>query len=442
MNLLYLHTHDSGRWFQPYGYAVSTPNLMRLAQQSLLFRNAYCCGPTCSPSRAAMLTGTSPHSCGMLGLAHRGFSLREPQQHLANFLHQNGFHTAIAGIQHEAPNGEEAALGYETILAPGKEMDDLDSDTVRYDLDNADAVTTFLKQPHDRPFFLSYGMFNTHRFYPDHRRANINPDYVLPPCTVADTPENRQDMADYLYSVQTADECVGKVLQALHEAGLEEDTIVLMTTDHGLAFPLMKCNLYDIGIGVALMLRYPGNPAAGSVTDELVSQLDVYPTLCELLGLPKPAWLEGVSLMPLIEKGRPVRDAIFSEVNYHAAYEPMRCVRTKEWKLIARYDDFRGIVMPNIDACPAKELLLAAGYGDELKPREELYNLRIDPVERHNLADDPRCAGIYHRLLSQMNRWMEATDDPLLHTRYRIPSPEGARVNLRDSVDPQDGVFE
>ena len=110
MNILYLHTHDTGRYIQPYGYAVSTPNLMNLAREGTLFRQAYCAGPTCSPSRAGLLTGMSPHSCGMLGLAHRGFRLYDYHQHLARFLGDHGYETVLCGVQHEAP--DPGMIGY------------------------------------------------------------------------------------------------------------------------------------------------------------------------------------------------------------------------------------------------------------------------------------------------------------------------------------------
>lgn len=442
MNLLYLHTHDSGRWFQPYGYAVSTPRLMALARESVLFRNAYCCGPTCSPSRSGLLTGMAPHTNGMLGLAHRGFALYNPQTHLAAYLKSQGFETVLSGIQHEAEVGKEETLGYERVISPGMNMDQLYFDTVEYDLNNADCVVNYLQEKHDKPFFLSFGMFNTHRAYPDHRRSGIDPRYVLPPWPVADTPENREDMADYMYSVQTADECVGRVLDGLEKAGLADDTIVLMTTDHGLALPMMKCTLYDTGIGVAMMLRYPGNPAAGAVSDALVSQVDMFPTLCDLLHLPKPEWLQGVSLVPVMQGGEEVREEIFSEITYHAAYDPQRCIRTRDWKLIVRFDDYRGVVAPNIDACPAKDVIAQAGFYSRMQPREEMYNLKTDPVERQNLANDPAYAQVYHDLLSRLTRWMEETGDPLLKVRYRVPRPEGAQVNLRENIDPQDGIYE
>src|SRR6188472_1598158 len=115
-NVLYLHSHDTGRYLQPYGHGCETPNLQRLAEQGVLFRNAYSAAPTCSPSRAALLTGQSPHSAGMLGLAHRGFRLHDPTQHLAAVLRDNGYRTALAGMQH-VYHGDASAIGYAQTLA-------------------------------------------------------------------------------------------------------------------------------------------------------------------------------------------------------------------------------------------------------------------------------------------------------------------------------------
>ncbi|MDD3335450.1 MAG: sulfatase [Eubacteriales bacterium] len=440
MNVLYMHTHDSGRYWQPYGYPIPMPNTMKLSDQSVLFRNAYCGGPTCSPSRAALTCGQACHSTGLLGLAHRGFALADRKRHLSSYLATQGFETVLCGVQHEADGDSE--LGYTRILPFEDWIHTPGLDTVAWDQTNARTVAAFLKEEHDKPFFLSYGMFNTHRPYPNHALHHINPDRVMPPQTVADTPENREDMADYQCSAQVADACVGIVLDALRETGHEDDTVVLLTTDHGIAWPFMKCNLYDSGIGVAMLLRYPGNPAAGKTCEHLVSQVDVFPTLCELLGIEKPDWLQGYSMLPAIQKDEPIRDAVFAEVNYHAAYEPMRCVRTERYKLIVRYDDYLGVVAPNIDASPSKETLHAAGYLDTLRPREELFDLTVDPMERHNLVHDPFCLSVYQDLQRRLTQWMAETEDPLLHCRYRIPAPKNARVNRRDGYDPENCAME
>jgi arylsulfatase A-like enzyme len=121
LNILYIHTHDTGRCIQPYGYAVPTPNLQAFARQGTVFRQAFSCAPTCSPSRSALLTGKTSHSCGMLGLAHLGFSLPDYRQHLVQYLNRCGYRTVLCGIQHEA--AEEVPIGYQTVLGnPGTEQ--------------------------------------------------------------------------------------------------------------------------------------------------------------------------------------------------------------------------------------------------------------------------------------------------------------------------------
>ena len=151
MNIILLHTHDLGRVIEPYGAGVRTPNLMALARESTLFRHCYCTAPTCSPSRAGMLTGMLPHSAGLLGLAHRGFHLKDYSKHLVRYLGDQGFETALCGIQHEAPSDKvQEWLGYEKILGPETAGGDIEGD-----LENARAVCRYLREPHNRPFFLS-----------------------------------------------------------------------------------------------------------------------------------------------------------------------------------------------------------------------------------------------------------------------------------------------
>ena len=118
-NILYVHSHDTGRYIQPYGHAVPTPNLQKLAEAGVLFRQAFCAGPTCSPSRAALLTGQCPHSSGMTGLAHRGFRLNDPKQHLVHTLRAAGYTAVLAGIQHVANGKDVESLGYDKMINSG-----------------------------------------------------------------------------------------------------------------------------------------------------------------------------------------------------------------------------------------------------------------------------------------------------------------------------------
>jgi len=159
-NIVYLHSHDSGRYLRPHGPAVPTPNLQRLAGEGILFRQAFSGAPTCSPSRAALLTGQSAHASGMLGLAHRGFSLNDYNQHMIHTLHAAGYRSVLAGIQHVADKPEK--IGYKELLRPA---------SMRA-ADVAPAAEQFLSRTGSGPFFLDVGFFETHREYPQPTAAD------------------------------------------------------------------------------------------------------------------------------------------------------------------------------------------------------------------------------------------------------------------------------
>jgi len=427
-NVIYLHSHDTGRYVSAFGHDVPTPNVSRLAGEGVLFRQCFSAAPTCSASRAALLTGSSPHSCGMNGLVNRGFALDDYGRHLARTLGGAGYTTALAGVQHVAPKVE--MIGYDRVL-------DVKNGRAEH---VAPVAAEFLKLAPEEPFFLTVGFIETHRGFPepgpedDHART-------LPPAPLPDAPETRRDFAAFKASARDYDRGVGVVLDALAESGLEENTLVILTTDHGIAFPRMKCNLQDSGIGVLLVVRGPGGFTGGKASDALVSHVDIFPTLCDLLEIDPPEWLEGRSLMPLVRgEVEEVNEEIFSEVTYHAAYEPMRCVRTKRWKYIRRFGDRLRTSLPNCDDGPSKDLWLANGWGEREHDREELYDTVFDPNESRNLVGDARAADIHKEMRGRLDRWMQRTDDPLLRGEP-VPAPPGVRVNAPDAVSPNDPLI-
>jgi N-sulfoglucosamine sulfohydrolase len=145
---------------------------------------------------------------------------------------------------------------------------------------------------------MSVGFFETHRdfFAPSSVRDRV---YSLPPPFLPDTPEIRDDVAAYKASARSLDHGIGAVLNALHETALDERTLVICTTDHGLAFPTAKASLLDRGIGVLLIMRGP-HFSGGRAYDELVSHVDIFPTVCDMAGIKHPPWLSGRSLLPLV----------------------------------------------------------------------------------------------------------------------------------------------
>src|SRR5690349_19997091 len=244
-NIVYLHSHDTGRHIQPYGHQVPTPNIQRLADQGLLFRQAFAAAPVCSGSRAALLTGEYSHTNGMLGLAHRGYRLADYDHHLVHTLRQAGYTSVLIGEQHLSSDPHD--IGYDRVC----EIDSTHASKI------APAAAQVLAEGVEAPFFLSVGFFETHR---DYCEASSVRDalYSAPPPNLPDTPQTRLDAAAYMAIARLLDQGVGAAMNALDEHDLSEDTLVILTTDHGLAFPGHYSTLTDRGIRVLLITRGPG----------------------------------------------------------------------------------------------------------------------------------------------------------------------------------------
>jgi arylsulfatase A-like enzyme len=396
-NVVYLHSHDTGRHVQPYGYAVPTPNIQRLADAGVVFRQAFSAAPVCSPSRAALLTGEYH---GLLGLAHRGWRMEHPRHHLVHTLREAGYTSALAGEQHVAVDPHD--VGYDVVVAVPS--------TSAAEVAPAAAA---LRLP--EPFFLDVGFSETHRPWGD-----ADGRFARPPAHLPDAPETRGDMAGFIAAAEALDTGVGVVLDAL-----PENTLVILTTDHGLPFPGAKATLTDRGIGVLLIVSGPGF-GRGEVSDALVSQVDIFPTICDLIGVDRPPWLRGKSLRS------ETNDAVFAEMTFHAAYEPQRAVRTTRYKYIRRFE--AGPVLANIDDSPSKDLLLAYGAAERATVPEELYDVVFDPGETDNIvAERPQVAA---ELRERLRQWMEETGDPL--TNGSVAPAPGSVFNTRDQRSPSD----
>ncbi|MCJ7752565.1 MAG: sulfatase, partial [Armatimonadetes bacterium] len=376
---------------------------------------------------AGLLTGQCAHSSGMLGLAHRGWSLNDYGQVLLHTLRAHGYTSHLAGTQHLTHFADQEAwkvIGFDERLQG----------------EDYEAACAFLDRRPNQPFYLELGTMVTHRNFNLPLDDRDDPRYTLPPACFPDRPETREDFAHFKPEVADLDRRFGEVLHALDRNGLADNTLVICTTDHGIAFPFMKCNLTDHGIGVMLIMRGPGDFRGGKAVDGLVSQIDLFPTLCDYLGISHPAWLQGVSFLPLVSgETQQVRDAIFSEVTYHAAYEPQRCIRTDRYKCIRRYDDRSAPVLPNCDDSITKDFLLAHGWREQPPQREMLFDLVFDPQETNNLAKRPDLSAVLDNLRTRLDAWMHKTNDPLLDGE--APRPPGITLNDPDDSSPRDRTF-
>lgn len=421
MNVLYLHTHDTGRVVSPYGYAVETPRIQEFCEDAMLFQRAFCVAPTCSPSRAGLLTGTYPHQNGMLGLAQRGFRI-DGSRHLARLLAHEGFLSVLCGVQHEVGYYTDhqlapEALGYEMDLTTDA-SGYAEKDLVVWDRRNAERLAGWLRSyDGERPFFVSFGQHATHRAWPDADPGVA--DYAQPPVNIPNNEVTRADYACFKKSVSMADANYGLVLDALRESGRFEDTIVVLTTDHGLAYPFEKCTLLDAGTGVLLAMRVPGSRAQGRSFDGLVSHIDVVPTLLDLLGIELPDYLEGTSHAGIFRGEQdPGDDAVYAEINFHTSYEPVRSVRTDRYKYLRFFDaEWLRLNQSNIDGSIVKNYYEEnLGLANVTKDAECLYDLAYDVFETNNVAEDPRYADVLDEMRAARR----------LHAPHRRPAARGS----------------
>ena len=417
-NILLLISHDTGRYLGCYGKEVATPAIDRIASEGVRFDNYYCPAPQCSPSRGSILTGRYPQRHGMIGLSHLGFSINPAVTTLPMSLAEAGYETALIGFSHETI-GEEggdrtssgAKLGYETVLpVPGDRAGDVAAKTVGFLQDRASGG-----EKGKRPFFASVGFFETHREFDEYGPLADPADEIVPPPYLPDTPAVREELALLHGSAKALDAGIERIIGELDRLGLSEDTLVIYTTDHGIAFPRAKGTLLDAGLETALLMRQPGMLQAGQVVDDLLCNVDLMPTLLEAAGAQGPEGLDGVSFLPLLreQQAEPPRDHFFAELSWHDQYHPMRAIRTNGFKYIHNFENGPAVYLPlDIHQSPSGIEVRDQYY--EPNVPEELYDLNKDPLEQHNLAGNPQYQETLEMLREQVERWMDRTDDRLL----------------------------
>ncbi len=433
-NVILITAHDLGQHLGCYGIAtVDTPHIDRLASEGLRFNRSFCVNPGCSPSRASLATGRFPHSHGVMGLTHSLFAwdLREGECHIQRRFQQAGYRTALNGVCHEAPDPRK--LGFDDYLStePGHP----DPDRARA-MKLADSTGAYLhhRAGEDQPFYLQVGFFEPHRdtshpthWPPTHRPARRE---ATVPQSLRHDLEAWREFAYFEASIRTVDDAVGQIMAELDAAGLADDTLVIFTSDHGIPFARAKCSVYDPGLEVPLILRWPNGPwAAGTIQDAMVSNVDYLPTLCDLLGMPTPDNHQGHNYAPLLRgEDQTPRDHVFAELNFHDYYDPLRVIRTERHKLIVAFAYNKGFMDPSQQWKPMTTPITPPELANQGRHAlVELYDLQADPLEMNNLADDPAHDAVRARLLGRLHDWMVQTDDPLL---TGVPTPPMHRMAL------------
>jgi N-sulfoglucosamine sulfohydrolase len=422
-NVLLIAVHDLGTRLGCYGFEnVPSENLDRLAEEGVCFTRHFCTAPYCSPSRGSIISGQFPHVNGLMGLVNLGWDWQQGAPTLAKCLGAAGYETHLFGFQHEAQNDHIDRLGF----------DHVSDRSLKH---KCRAVTPLVEEflaargagESQKPFYARVGFSEVHRGFQDYQPED--PAEVSLPNWVADTPGAREDFAEYDGAIREMDGAVGRILAALDTAGLKENTLVIFTTDHGSPFPRAKASLYDAGINTALLMRWPGGGVSGGwVFEEMLSNVDLFPTLLEFCGAEVHGEIQGQSFLPLLQGGEyRSRDMIFAEKNTQAS-DVKRCVRTERYKYIRNYR-----AGPSLMFSTDLEISFTRRDmgNDHVAPRPEveLYDLEADPRERNNLAGKPEFATVEQDLAGRLRAVQEETRDPLLEGTIPRPEVEAAIIN-------------
>lgn len=413
-NIVWILSEDISTDLASYGTpVVKTPVLDQFARDGIRFTNAFTTAPVCSPSRSAMITGMYQTSIGAHNhRSHRddGYTLPAPVKPITDYLRQAGYYTALV---------KTAAPG---VATPAKTDFNFTLDHPAFD--GAD----WNGRAEGQPFFAQITIDETHRgkawqTVVKQHEPHIRPESVVLPPYYPDHPVARADWATYLESIQLMDSYVGKILQRLQDEGLAHNTVVIFSGDNGRCHVRDKQFLYDGGIHVPLLIRWPGQIKAAQVNTDLVSAIDVSATILQLAGITPPAYLDGrVMLGPGVKK----RDYIVAARDrMDETVDKMRCVRDKRYKYIKNYLPDRPYMQSNNykeTEYPMWNLLKELNQGGKLtpaqalfvaptKPAEELYDITTDPYELRNLADAPRHRNTLHRMRQRLADWVSSTHD-------------------------------
>uniref|UniRef100_H3D975 N-sulfoglucosamine sulfohydrolase (sulfamidase) n=1 Tax=Tetraodon nigroviridis TaxID=99883 RepID=H3D975_TETNG len=466
-NVLLIIADDAGFETEVYNNSVvHTPHLRALAQRGLVFSNAFTSVSSCSPSRSAILTGLPQHQNGMYGL-HQGvhnFNSFEGVQSLPLLLRKANIHTGIIGKKHVGPGSVypfDFAYTEEnsSVLQVGRNITRIKLLVRKFFQAHKEDRANGQEE---RPFFLYVAFHDTHRCghsqpqygafcekfgngdmgmgrIPDWKPVYYTPEQVKVPPFVPDTPASRADLAAQYTTVSRLDQGVGLVLRELRDAGYENDTLVIYSSDNGIPFPNGRTNLYRSGVAEPMIVSSPEHRERWRETSQAyVTLLDITPTILDWFSLPYPSYslpgspsspvhLTGRSLLPVLSAEPGNWQTVFASQSLHEVtmYYPTRSVHRGAYHLLHNLHYRMAFpVDQDLYVAPTFQDLLNRTRSGEpthwfkslgryyYRERWELYDARADPLETVNLASDPAYSGVLENLRQSLQKWQWETGDP------------------------------
>lgn len=436
--------YDDQSWPHAGAYGdrtVETPAFDRIADQGVLFTHAFCPASQCSPSRAALLTGLNIWQLAEVGTHASLFPLRFTAY--TDVLESNGYIIGFTGKPWSPGSWRDSGRSRNPV---GPEFNErtLEPPSKFISATNyAGNFKDFLSQrPTGVPFHFWIGCREPHRDYDpgSGRRAGKVPSQVKLLASWPDDPEIRSDMLDYKLEIDWFDQQLAKCLDILDDTGEKDNTLIIVTSDNGMPFPRAKATLYDSGTRIPLAIQWPSRIPGNRVVDDLVSLIDLAPTIIEAVGLDTPKEVAGKSLLPLLESAKsgildPKRDYVLLGKERHNYARPdnvgypTRAIRNREYLYIRNYKPNRWPVGdPPYYLChtkminPTKDFIISHAREDafsrfyrlayQKRPAEELYHVSEDPDCIHNLATVPENDPIRKSLASKLDELLLEQGDP------------------------------
>lgn len=362
-----------------------------------------------------------------------GWDLPDHSATIPKLLKTAGYSTHLVGLQHTHHHPKK--LGYDTISSRS-DAPHMGSTVVR-------RFKKFMKKVEkgevQQPFFCSVGFFETHRTFDGSGTSPFNPsnpkfpaepkEVQIPPLLPKDSLDVKKDMTDFVSNVKELDHHIGKIQSLVDSSSIKENTLIIFTVDHGIPMPRQKCTLYDPGIAVPLIMHMPTTIQGGRTVEDLVSNIDILPTLLDLAGADIPSDVQGNSVAGVLLEGSKFdytpREHINAELTFHdMGFNPIRCIRTNQWKYIKNLVPFDVLFeMPD----DISQSLSGKAYIEDhpeyhsRRSDEELYDLESDPNEIRNLANNPQFAKIKEELSSILMEFLKTTNDPALQGQIEEP---------------------
>ncbi|MAS95949.1 MAG: arylsulfatase [Verrucomicrobiales bacterium] len=427
-NVLWIVADDLGIELGCYGdKEVDTPNIDRLAERGTMYTKAFASAPVCSASRTAFITGMYQTSVG--GFHHRTRLIKplpDPVKPVTEFFRDAGYWVSISKDDGKAGKYGKTDYNFE------------------YETEEMFDGPDYGDRAEGQPFFHQVQIFEPHRTFKKSEEKGEN--LTIPPF-YPDHPVIRADWANYLHTIEILDEKVGVVLDRLEEEGLADNTIIVFFGDHGRPHLRGKQWLYDAGIQVPLIVANPLSETAGQKDDRLVNLIDVAPTSLSLAGLSVPGYMQGKAIYTIDGPVHP--DGIFAARDRCGdAPDRIRCVRTEDFKYIRNfhpelsYSQHSGYKKLQYPALTLMAVMNEQGrlkgrqaeWFADSRPAEELYDLKADPNELNNLADDPKYAETKADLSARLDEWIKETGD-------QGAEPEGDEDYMKALMDEKWEAF-